>query len=173
MPIQPCLTRGCQGHPCKHSARPLPSVEGAGVPPSLEPARRHHPDPMKFLKNGCLFLALAYLVYATPLPHFILPEPESIKAVALPAWLGRMIYFIYFLLFAVMFYGFHMRKPIYWRIIPVLIAAYLLAGVFGELWILIRLSLPWVPFVFFIVAEFVSFLVFFIWWRKQKDYFAY
>jgi hypothetical protein len=126
---------------------------------------------MKFFKYCCAILALAYLVTALLPAHLLVPQHSGLKA-TVPEWVGRALSIADFLLLAAMFYGVQKRKPIYWRLIPVLLGIFLLSVVIPTLWSLIRLSLPWAPFMFIVVFFFIGALFFGAWWRNQKNYFA-
>ena len=118
---------------------------------------------MKPFKYFCAAMALGCLVSAL-IPMSIVPQHTATA----PEWVGRAIYLGDFLLLGTIVYGVQTRKPIYWRLIPVLMAIYLLSVLIAILWSLIRLSLPWLPFVFMFVLFFIGFLFFITWWRNQK-----
>jgi hypothetical protein len=122
---------------------------------------------MKYFKYLCAAMALSCLVSAL-IPMSIVPQHTATA----PEWLGRVIYIGDFLLLGTMFYGMQKRKPIYWRLIPVLMAIYLLSVVVPALWTLSRLSLPWFPIIFTFVFIFIVLLFFIAWWRNQRSYFA-
>jgi hypothetical protein len=120
---------------------------------------------MKLLKFCCAVLALGCLVSAL-IPTSIAPQHTATA----PAWVGRAVSTADFLLLGIVLYGVETRKPIYWRLIPILLAIFLLSVLIPTLWSLIRLSLPWLPFVCIIVFIFVGVLFFIAWWRNQKSY---
>jgi hypothetical protein len=123
---------------------------------------------MKHFKFFCAAMALGSLVSAL-IPMSILPQHTA----ATPEWVGRAIFIVDFLLLGTMLYGVQTRKPIYWRLIPILMMIYLLLSVLiPTLWSFVRLSLPWPPVVFIIVFIFVGALFFITWWQNQKSYFA-
>jgi hypothetical protein len=122
---------------------------------------------VKYFKYLCAAMALGCLVSAL-IPTSIVPQHTGTT----PEWVDRAIYFGGFLLLGTIFYGMQKRKPIYWRLIPILMAIYLLSVVISTLWNLSRLSLPWLPFIFTFAFIFMGFLFFIAWWRNQKSYFA-
>jgi hypothetical protein len=126
---------------------------------------------MKFFKYVFAILALVYLVGAFLPPSFVVTQHSGAGPIA-PEWVGRAISIADFLLLGIMFYGVQKRKLIYWRLIPFLLGLFLLSVVIPPLWSLIRLSLPWVPFIFIVVAIFIGALFLSAWWRNQKIYFA-
>lgn len=121
---------------------------------------------MKQFKYFCAIMALASLVSA-----FLPAQHNDVRAVA-PEWVGRAIFIVDFLLLSTMFYGIQTRKPIFWKLIPALLAMLLLSSVVPALWSLVQLSLPWLPFMFIIAFIFIGSLFFIAWWRKQRSYFA-
>lgn len=126
---------------------------------------------MTLFKYICVIAALIYLVIAFLPTHFMGPQHSAAGAVA-PQWIGRAVSAVDFLLIGAMFYGMQTRKPVYWRLIPILLLIYLLSGVIAPLWTAILRGLPVLPFIFIVVFIFVGMLVFVTWWRNQKDYFA-
>ncbi|MFZ3350117.1 MAG: hypothetical protein WA268_04525 [Xanthobacteraceae bacterium] len=120
---------------------------------------------MKVFKYLCAIAALAYLANA------FFPMPPGAPQVV-PAWVGRAALAVNCLLLGTISFGIQIRKPIYWKFIPVLMAIYLLWNFIVPLFDLISLSLPWLPFVSIIVFAVIGFLVFMAWWRNQKYYFA-
>jgi hypothetical protein len=126
---------------------------------------------MKLFKYCCAAVAFSYLVSAF-LPMHLNVAQHSGAAKSTPEWLARAIPFADFLLLGTIFYGLQRPRPIFWKIIPVLMIIYLLSVVIPPLWTLISRSLPWVPFIFIIVLFFVGALFFLVWWRNQKSYFT-
>jgi hypothetical protein len=122
---------------------------------------------MKYFKYLCAAMALGSLAGAL-IPTSIVPQHTATA----PEWVGRAIYTGDFLLLGTVFYGMQKRKPIYWRLIPVLMAIYLLSVAIPTLWTVSRLSLPWFPFIVTFVFIFIGLLFFIAWWRNQKSYFA-
>lgn len=126
---------------------------------------------MTRFKWGCAIVALAYLATAFLPTHVIAPQPSWAGTVA-PELIGRAIPIVDFLLVGIMFYGMHTRKPVCWRLIPILMAIFLLSVAIPTLWTAIRRGLPLLPFLFIFVFIFVGMLAFVVWWRKQKGYFV-
>ena len=122
---------------------------------------------MKYFMYLCAAMALGCLVSAL-IPMSIVPKHTATA----PEWVGRAIYIGDFLLLGTMFYGMQKRKPIYWRLIPILMTIYLLSVAMTALWTFSQLSLPWSPIVFTFVFIFIGLLFFIAWWRNQKSYFA-
>jgi len=122
---------------------------------------------MKYFMYLCAAMALGSLGSAI-VPMSIVPQNTATA----PEWVGRAIYVGDFLLLGTMFYGMQKREPIYWRLIPVLMAIYLLSVAIPALWTLSRLSLPWFPIIVTLVFIFIGLLFFIAWWRNQKSYFA-
>jgi hypothetical protein len=111
-------------------------------------------------------MALGSLVGAL-IPMSIVPQHIA----TVPEWVGRALYTADFLFLGTMFYGLQRPKPIYWKLIPVLMVIFLLSVLISTLWSAFRLSLPLLPFMILVVFMFVGLLVFIAWWRKQKNYF--
>jgi hypothetical protein len=126
---------------------------------------------MKLFKYCCASLALLYLVNAFLPTHFTVAQHSRVEAIT-PEWAGRMISTAYFLFLGAISYGVQQRKPIYWRLIPVLLGIYLLGVFVPALWTFSQLHLPWLPFLFIGGVMFIAFLVFIAWWRNQRRYFA-
>ena len=121
---------------------------------------------MKVFKYCCAMLALAYLVGAA-LPY---TQPSGAPQTA-PVWVGRAALAMNALLFCVMFLGMQSRRPVFWRLIPVLMTMFLLINTIGPIWSMIQLSQPWLPFLSVVIFIVIGLLVFMVWWRRQKSYF--
>ena len=126
---------------------------------------------MTVVKYCCALTALSYLVAALLPAHLLGNQPNGINSTA-PEWIGRTLFFAYFLLLGTVTFGIQTRKPIYWKLIPILLGIFLLSIVIGALWSFILLSLPWIPFMFVVVVIFIGALFFGGWWRNQRSYFA-
>jgi RHS repeat-associated protein len=145
-------------------------VRNNGRAAALRSPKRQRPwsGLMTRLKWGCAILALAYLVAAFFPTHVAAPQ-QSWTA---KEWVGRAIYIVNFLLVSAMFYGMQTRKPVYWRLIPILMILYLLSVLIPMLWTAIRLEFSLLPFLFICIITFFGMLAFVAWWRKQKSYFV-
>lgn len=141
--------------------------------PFYSNAKRRHTwsGLMVLFKYCCATIALTYLVTALLPTNFIAPSPSWAGAVG-PEWIGRAISTVYFLLLGTIFYGLQRRRPIYWRLIPILLTTYLLGVAIPALWTYIRLELPWRPFLIIFVFIFIGMLGFMAWWRNQKNHFV-
>ena len=129
---------------------------------------------MTLFKYICAIVALIHLavVFLMFLPTHVIAPQHSEAGRVVPEWIGRVVLAVDFLLIGTMFYGMQVRKPIYWRLIPILMTIYLLSGVIAPLWTAIRRGLPLLPFLSIVVFIFVAMAVFITWWRNQKSYFA-
>lgn len=124
---------------------------------------------MKSFKIVCGLLALSYLAAAIiPIELFFKYNGPKVA----PNWVGHTIYFGYFLLLGIVFYGLQYRIPIYWKLTPILIGIFASTYLIGSLWSAVALSLPLIPFSFFIIFFLLIYFIFIAWWRKQKNYFA-
>jgi hypothetical protein len=124
---------------------------------------------MKSFKKACILLALAYLVAALFPLHLLVAQQNAV----VPDWVGRALYFAYFLLFSTVAYGVQTRKSIYWRLIPALLVIFFLSFIVGATWTFIHLSLPWIPLILtFVPCIVIGGFIFSGWWRKQAGYFA-
>jgi phosphoglycerol transferase MdoB-like AlkP superfamily enzyme len=137
---------------------------------SLLPVHKAASVNLAFLKYGCAIVAVAYFAAAV-LPTSLLWPHASEQQLA-SAWLTRAAMTVNFLLFGAIFYGIQKRTPIYWKLIPFITAALFLANLIPPLVTLISLSRPWLPFLFIIGFACVFFLIFMMWWRNQRGYFA-
>jgi hypothetical protein len=126
---------------------------------------------MTLFKYICAIVALIHLVIALLPTHFIGPHHSAAAAVA-PQWIGRAVSAVDFLLVGTIFYGLQTRKPVYWRLIPVLLTIYLLSELIAPLWTAILRGLPWLPFLFIFVFIIVGMLAFVARWRKRRNYFV-
>jgi hypothetical protein len=128
------------------------------------------PFSIKSFKGFCGLLALSYLAAAI-IPAELFFKYNGPRLV--PDWAGHAIYFGYFLLFGVVFYGLQYRIPIYWKLTPILIGIFISTYLIGSLWSALSLSWPLAPFTFVIIFFLLSYFIFIAWWRKQKSYFEY
>ncbi len=123
---------------------------------------------MKVFKYGCAILALSYLVAAL-FPSYLIVAPHTGVAHRLA---GHAVLIVNSLLLIAMLYGIQTRKPIFWKLIPVLVVIFLLSVFVPPLWTFIQNRQPWVPFAFVIIFFFIGASSFMPWWRKQKNYFS-
>jgi hypothetical protein len=122
---------------------------------------------MTQFKWGCAIVALAYLVGAFLPTHVMAPQYSSTGT----EWIGRAILIMNFLFVGAMFYGMQRRKLVYWRLIPILMAMYMLSALIPALWTAIRLGSSLLPFIFMLIIIFFGMLAFIAWWRNRKPYF--
>ena len=121
-------------------------------------------------KKFSAFGAFAYFVYAL-LPYAHLGMRSASNASS--DWAGRAQGLAVSLMFAVIFHGMRKRTPIYWKVIPTLIGIYGLTAVLGGTWTLYHRSQSWIPLVAFGGPALLgAFLIFIVWWRKQRSYFG-
>jgi hypothetical protein len=124
------------------------------------------------LKKGVALMALLYLMSAV-LPASLFGRHGDPQLV--PGWVGRAIFIADALVFGAIFYGLMKRKPIFWTLIPILLGAYLASFVIGSFWSIRHLAnyshVPWFPIYLMYVILVSGFIVFVLWWRKQKSYF--
>lgn len=124
---------------------------------------------MKYFKYGCAALALIYLAIALLPTKFAAQQAE---AAVVPVWIGRAVAILDFVLLSSIFYGLQQRYPAFWRAIPILLVVYLLSILISAFWTLIVLSLPWLPFLFVVTFILIGASFFYLWWRKQQNYFS-
>lgn len=127
------------------------------------------PFSVKSFKNFCGLLALSYLAIAI-IPTELFSRYNGPKVT--PDWVGHTIYFGYFLLFGIVFYGLQYRIPIYWKLTPILIGVFASTYLIGSLGSAVAISSPLFPFTFLIVFFVLIYFIFIAWWRKQKSYFG-
>jgi hypothetical protein len=121
---------------------------------------------MKFSAFG----AIAYFIYAL-LPYTYFGMRSASDASSDLA--GRAQALAVSLMFAVVFYGLRKHTSIYWKVIPTLIGIYGSTWFLGGTWTLYHRSQPRIPLVAFGGPALLgAFLIFIVWWRKQRSYFG-
>jgi hypothetical protein len=129
---------------------------------------------MKKFGNRVGLLALSWLAAAIFVILFAaFPITQPTNALKLfPAWVSQVVYFLDFLLFGLIFYGVRSRKLIYWKLTPLFLFLFILSFIIFVIWYMILGIVPWPLCLFLVTAFSVGEVVFCIWWRNQKSYFA-
>jgi hypothetical protein len=122
------------------------------------------------LKYVFAFLCFAYIASA------FLPgcstHARDCPPTVYSAWLGRALFIIDGVLFAAAFLCMQIRKPICWKLIPVLLGGYWLTYILPGFWFPPKVQHAWVPEMALVIITVVGVPAFVIWWRNQKSYFA-
>jgi len=140
---------------------------------------------MKRLNNwigaGALSWLAAVLLVSLPIetpPSAVKTFPfhaypvDGVNRIIMPVWVSQILYFVYFLLFSVMFYGIRKRKQIYWKLMPLFIFLFILIFITFFIWYMILGVLPWALCLFISIIFPLGGMIFCIWWQKQRGYFA-
>ena len=119
---------------------------------------------MKRFQYGCALSAIGYFL-AAAMPVFLTITHRGANA----SLRGALVPLTASLLLVMISFGVHSRKRIFWRVIPVLAAAFLLDVTVPPSLYMAHRSEPYMPLVVAMIAIFGLFLA---WWRYQREYFS-
>ena len=123
---------------------------------------------MGWLKAGLIINAFAFLVSALFLP--------ALPGSNFPGWLDRASATQWSVVCAVSAYGVHSRKLLFWKLVPVLIAAHLLVASIMSWLNMGAISYPPPHPLMMLLLGLSCYwgfaLLLFRWWRKQLKYFT-
>lgn len=125
---------------------------------------------MQNLKIAFGILCLGYLLTAA-LPGCQAHTYHCSAATIYSAWLGRLLFVIDGLLFGAAFACMQIRKPVCWKLIPTILAAYWLTYVIPPFVFPSSIQYSWLPKLAVIFVTITIIPIFIIWWRNKKSYF--